>query len=377
MIDVVFPAMQGQVEGDDNSGYRVTLRPAGSNKITMWVIREEGHYKILDGAEKPNSVGLEILDRLAAGNLAGARILLDWVRDEQHLAGGDDPLAGAAFPRMWTKGKEATAEQMKNAAAAILAQTKPTAREGVKFLEASRREAKSEADKVNLSLALLSGYSNLEESEESYLLASELAKQNPESKRLFFDREIALRGLHRYAEADALAMEMAKRLPDDADMKRALIYTAAARGDYAAAHEVARKLVEEGKAEGQDLNNVAWYALFTGSVEQGDLEAATKSAQMTQNSNAGILHTLGCVYAEMGKTKEAREVLVQAMGLLGMDELDANYWYGFGRIAEQYGESDIAKADYEQAKKPKNVLQVPGSSYALAQKRLSVMGNAK
>lgn len=377
MIDIVFPAMQGQVEGDDNFGYRVTLRPPGSNKVTMWVIREEGRYKILDGSAKPNSVGLEILDRLAAGNLAGARVLLDWVRDEEHLAGGDDPLAGSAFPRTWTKGKEATAEQMKNAAAAILAQTKPTARQGVQILEGARNEAKTDAAKTNLGIALLSGYSSLQEYEKLYALASEMAKQSPESKRLFFDQEIALRALHRYAEADALAQEMGKRLPDDTDIRRAFIYTAVAREDYARAYELGRQLVEDGKAEGQDLNGAAWNALFTGKVSQQDLEAATKSAQVTQNSSAGILHTLGCVYAEMGKTKEAREVLVQAMGLLGMDELDANYWYGFGRIAEQYGETEVASADYEKAKKPKDDLQVPGSSYSLAQKRLAAMKSAK
>ena len=377
MIDIVFPAMQGQVEGDDNSGYRVTLRPTGSTKMTMWVIREDGRYKILDGSEKPNSVALEILDRLAAGNLAGARVLLDWVRDEEHLAGGDDPLAGTAFPRMWTKGKEANAEQMKNAAAAILAQSKPTARQAVKILEAARAEAKTDTDRTNLGIALLEAYSNLQEYEKLYALASEIAKESPESKRLFFDQEIALRALHRYADADTLAQEVRKRLPDDADVRRAFVYTAVAREDYAAAHELGRKLVEEGKAEGQDLNGVAWNALFTGKVSQEDLEAATKSVQMTQNSNAGILHTLGCVYAEMGKTKEAREVLVQAMDLLGIDELDANYWYGFGRIAEQYGEQEVAKADYEQAKKPKDALQVPGSSYALAQSRLAGMKIAK
>ena len=377
MIDIVFPAMEGQVEGDDNSGYRVTVRPPGSNKVTMWVIREEGRYKILDGSEKPNSVGLEILDRLAAGNLAGARVLLDWVRDEEHLAGGDDPLTGSAFPRMWTKGKEATAEQMKNAAAAILAQTKPTARQGVQILEGARSDAKTDTTKTDLGIALLTGYSNLQQYEKLYALASEMAKQSPESKRLFFDQEIALRALHRYAEADALAQEMGKRLPDDTDIRRAFIYTAVAREDYARAHELGRKLVEDGKAEGQDLNGVAWNALFTGKVSQEDLEAATKSAQVTQNSSAGILHTLGCVYAEMGKTKEAREVLVQAIDLLGMDELDANYWYGFGRIAEQYGETEAASADYQKAKKPRDDLQVPGSSYALAQKRLAAMKSGK
>ena len=376
MIDVVLSAMQEQVEGDDNSGYRVTLRAPGSNKITMWVIREDGQYKILDGAEKPNAIGLEILERLEAGNQAGARVLLDWVRDEEHLAGGDDPLAGFAFPRMWTKGKEADTEQMKYAAAAILAQTKPTARDAIKILEAGRNAAKTDAEKVNLDVALLTAYSNLEEYEKSYGLASELAKQYPESKRLFADEEIALRALQRFAEADAVAQEMTKRLPEDPDVRRAFIYTAVAREDYATAHALGHKLIEEGKAEGWDMNGFAWNALFTGKVGQEDLDAATKGAQLTQN-NPGALHTLGCVYAEMGKTKEAREVLVQAMDLLGLDELDANYWYAFGRIAEQYGEMEAATSDYKQAKKPNRMAQIPGSSYALAQKRLVTMRSSK
>ena len=57
---------------------------------------------------------------------------------------------------------------------------------------------------------------------------------------------------------------------------------------------------------------------------------------------------LGCVYAEIGKTKEAREVLIQVMDQLNLDEPEANYWYGLGRIAEQYGESEVAASDYKQ-----------------------------
>jgi tetratricopeptide (TPR) repeat protein len=372
MLDVVMPAMQAQTEGDDATGYRVTLRPAGANKITMWVIKEDGKYKILDGAEKPNSIGLEIIDRLQAGNVAGAQVLLDWVRDEEHLAGGDDSLAGFAFPRMWTKGKPADRDQMKYAAAAILGQTKDTARDAVKILEAGRTAAKDDAEKLNLEVALLSAYNNLEEYQKLDALATELAKQFPESKRLFFENEIALRALGRFAEADTLAQEMTKRLSDDADVRRAFIYTAAAREDYARAHELGRQLIDTGKAEGSDMNFVAWNALFTGKVTLGDLEAATKSA-----NSAGVLHTLGCVYAETGKTKEAREILIQAMDLLNLDEPESNYWYGFGRIAEQYGESAVATSDYDRVKKPRKPTQVPGSSYRLAQNRLAALRNAK
>ena len=34
------------------------------------------------------------------------------------------------------------------------------------------------------------------------------------------------------------------------------------------------------------------------------------------------------------------------MDELNLDEPDDDYWYAFGRIAEQYGERDVAIADY-------------------------------
>jgi len=84
----------------------------------------------------------------------------------------------------------------------------------------------------------------------------------------------------------------------------------------------------------------------------------------------GVLHTLACAYAELGKTKEAREVLIQAMDALSLDEPDDNYWYAFGRIAEQYGEMQTAQADYQAVRKPRLEESIPGSSYRLAQIRL-------
>jgi transglutaminase-like putative cysteine protease len=372
MVDVVIEAVQVQTVGDDASGYRVTMQAPGSKNMIMYVVKEDGKYKIMDSAEKPNAIALEVMDRLRAQNKEGARILLDWVREDQHIAGGDDPVAGFAFPRMWTKGKELDADRMKVAAAALLAQTRETAAAGVPTLEAARDAAQSAPDKLNLEMALLDGYRNLDQFDKLLRLATELRVEYPDSKRLLGEQETALNGLRRFAEADALAEEQLKRVPDDIDAMRALVRSATAREDYALAHARGKKIVETGKAEAQDLNLIAWTALFTGKVEQADLDTAIKSTQMGQN-NPGALHTLGCVYAELGKTKEAREVLIQAMDQLGLDEPEANYWYAFGRIAEQYGEREVALQDYKNVEKPSKAAQIPSSSYRLAQDRLKVL----
>ena len=132
---------------------------------------------------------------------------------------------------------------------------------------------------------------------------------------------------------------------------------------------MARKILEGGNAEPEDLNLIAWYSLFTGKVEPADIEDALKSVQLS-NNGPPALHTLGCVYAEVGKTKEASEVLIQAMDILNLDDPDDYYWYAFGRIAEQYGERDAAMADYARVKKPKREVDIPMSSYYPAQVRL-------
>jgi hypothetical protein len=51
------------------------------------------------------------------------------------------------------------------------------------------------------------------------------------------------------------------------------------------------------------------------------------------------------------KTKEAREVLVQAMDQLSLEQPNDEYWYAFGRIAEEFGENQIAETDYKKVKK--------------------------
>jgi predicted Zn-dependent protease len=144
------------------------------------------------------------------------------------------------------------------------------------------------------------------------------------------------------------------------------------RGNYAAARGWVQKLVDQGKEDASLLNSSAWFALFTGKVEESDIAMAIKATQLAKD-NAAILHTLACLYAEAGKTKEAHDMLLRGMDELNLDEPDEDYWYAFGRIAEQYGEREIALADYRKLKMPKEPLSIPTSTYRLAQMRLKAL----
>jgi Flp pilus assembly protein TadD len=372
VLDILTQLVQPKVDGGDAAGYRIKMEIPGGKNQTIFIVRENDRYKFLDSAEKPNGIGLEILDRVAAGDLAGARVLLDWLREERHLGGGDDPLSGDAFPRLWTKGQEASAAQMKIAAAGILAGTKPTAAQGVAILEPALATAASEQAKLNIQLALVTGYENLDDFQKLEAVASELCKQNPESRRAFLNESYALRNLGRYDEGDALAAARLKRLPDDVDALVAQALLAQARGDYAGARVFEQKIETAGKADASTLNVIAWLSLFTGTVTDADIQIAIRGTQMNRNSWP-ILHTLGCLYVEVGKTKEAHSVFLQAMDLAELDEPNGEFWYAFGRIAEQFAEYDLANTDYGKVPKPKNAVNIPGTTYLLAQRRLQTL----
>jgi tetratricopeptide (TPR) repeat protein len=371
-VDIVLQAFDPKAEGNDATGYREKVQIPGGTTMTAFVVKENGEYKLLDTNDKPNSIALEMLDRINSGDMQGAKVLLDWLREDVHLEGGDDPLGGPVFPRFWTKGQAPDARKMKLAAASILVGTKPTAAQGVAMLESAQKEAVSDREKTNILLALALGYSIQDNFAKLFEVSSALLKQEPESKLAFTESVQALLGLGRYDDAINLADERLKLLDGDFDAQRMKMVIESTRGNYAAASALGRKVVDQGKQDAEILNEIAWFALFTGKVSDADIAAAIKATQLA-NDNPHILHTLACLYAETGKTKEARDLLLRSMDDLNLDEPDDDYWYAFGRIAEQYGERQTAIADYRKLQVPKEILAVPTSSYRLAQMRLKAL----
>jgi tetratricopeptide (TPR) repeat protein len=371
--DIVLHMLDPKGEGDDATGDREKVEVLGGSTMTLYIVKEDGQYKLLDTGEKPNSIALEMLDRIQAGDLRGAKTLLDWMREDVHLEGGDDPLGGPVFPRFWTKGEAPDARKMRLAAAAILVGSKPTVAQGIPILSAALKEATGDRERTNIRIALAVGYLIQNNFTGMLDVASALLKDEPESKTAFTDNELALMGLGRYDEAMALADERLKLLENDSDAYEMKMEIEADRGNFTAVQGWAQKLTDLGKEDAMLLNNETWDALFTGKVEQADIAKAIRATEM-QKDAPSILHTLACLYAEAGNTKDAREVLLRAMDDWNLEEPNDEVWYVLGRIAEQYGEREIAIADYRRLEKPKEVLAVPTSTWRLAQIRLKAMG---
>ncbi|HEV2102436.1 MAG TPA: DUF3857 domain-containing protein [Candidatus Acidoferrum sp.] len=371
-IDLSLARALPKVDGSDATGYKVILWGSATYKKSIYVVKEGAEYKVLATSKSTVGAALEILDRVNAGDLTGARVLLDWLREDEHLAIDDDPLSGGMFPRLWTKGKTADAPTMKLAAATLLCSRKDTAKLALGVLRSSQIATPSEMEKQGILLATQTAYAWLLDSRMAAEIAGQIYQQYPDSKRAFINFVYHLSMAGKFDEAERVARERINHFPNEPDGLRRRAFIAVDRGDYQAAHDLGKQLVESGKGDAWDMNNLVWQGLYTGKISSSDLEYAVRAAELS-NKASGILHTLGCAYAELGKTKEARDVLLQAMDKLNFDEPDDNYWYAFGRIAEQYGEQKIAAEDYHKVEKPEYDSQIPSSAYKLAQMRLAAM----
>jgi tetratricopeptide (TPR) repeat protein len=373
MADIAVQMIQINSSGNDTSGYRESVQVPGQRNQTFFIVKEDGQYRLLDSGEKPIGVAFEVLERVSKGDLADAGVLLDWLREAATSESSDDKYAGSLFMRFWEQGHgDVDARRMNLAAASVLVQQPHTAQRGVGILEQARSAPASDAELENIDLALMSGYTQLKNAEKTLAAANALAVRTPMSRKVFFAQSSSLGALKRFEEAEALADKRLQISPGDIDAYRSLARNLAAHRNYSGAYEASRKITTNANSGASDLNEAAWLTLFFDRPGGPDIDDAVRAAQLNDN-NPATLHTLGCLYAEVGKIKEAREVLLQAMDAQNLDEPSGAYWYAFGRIAEQYGERDIALADYAKVTPATTLGLDPISTFWLAQNRIHIL----
>ncbi len=361
------------VEGDDSTGYKITVQSPSASPMVAFVVLQQGAYKMLAITPGAAVAGVAY-DMLKQGNLKAARQWLDWARETNHaFAGGDDPLYAPVFPRFWTVGQQATPEQV---GIAIVAANRANQQAVERYLPAilqARKQASDKTETSSLDLLLASIYNVQKKWPELTEVSRSLLKSNPDSATAM--QWVAIADMHTqdWANWQQVAKARLQRIPNDPDSLRSLSRQALAVSDYARAQSYLKQVQDLGKANGNDLNTYAWISLFTGNVDQAAIDAARQSVTLTESAG-GVLHTLACLYAEKGKTTEARQLLLKAMLADREDEPDENMWYGFGRIYEQYGQYDAAVAAYRKLQKPDNAVDTV-STWQLAQKRLQVISH--
>jgi len=350
------------------------MQSLGTNQpTTYYLIKENDGIRILAINHEYDDLGRDVLYRLSQGDLAGARRWLDMVRDELKLEGGEDPYAGPAFPRFWTKGKEGDADMIRAAGSQLVSLDRFGA-EAMPTLLALHEKA-SDADKIKYEIALVHGYSTQYAYAEMKPFVQHLLQESPESLSAFRYAIAACSGLKDWPVCDHAIQDRLQRLPDDVDAIRAMFRVGMAKYDGDMMKKAMSKLDSLGKTDASDLNSYAWGALMRDQLDDDVIKRSQESVVKSGDKNASIAHTLACIYAEVGKPSQAREVLLHAMDISNQNEPNPSFWYVFGRIAEQYGMNDEAMDAYKHVEKPEFEAEIPGSTYELALRRMKVIAS--
>jgi len=334
VIDVTLAAMHVTMEGEDKGGYRVQVEApslpgiVGTRTWTAYVVRQNGQYRTADFGPDGGALGALALERAGQGDLAGARRLLDWQREKAFPGNADDPLAGWAFAGLWTIGMEGNQDAIRYAVASLMT-TGPYTEKALSVLNEGRAKSDTDAARTNFDIALARAYGSLDRYEDVLTVTKRLIQVAPQSRQAFGWTATALMHLQRWQDCEQLAGDRLKGKPDDLDALRALSALANQQGQWDKGQTVIDRVTSSGKATGFDWNNSAWNALLRGKITPEVLQAAQRASSLTQNNAAYTLHTLASIYAEVGKTAEARAVLLQAMDADGLSEPSSEYWYVF------------------------------------------------
>jgi len=373
--DLGMSSMQLVQDGDDATGYRIRIRNTGVGKSgreeTVFVIREGDAYRISATRKSPALIGLSVLRLLDAGKNEVARQWLNWTREEFPAGGGDDPLETTPFSKYWAKSKpSATVDEMR-IAAAMLMPSKEYGDRALTILNAAREKATTDEERLRIDHSLAIILAVREDFAGALPIVERLSQQAPDSATAFNIHVGALTRLDRADAIAKLANARLTRFPKDDDALRALGGAAMNRGDYASCDKYYRQVIEELRPSASDYNNIAWNALLSGVNLDRALDEARQAMQLP-GAGPALLHTLASLYAETGKSLEAREALLQSMDDAGRDEPADHDWYVLGRIAENYGATDAALAAYKRVEKPKTDLA--SSTYVLAARRIKDLG---
>jgi len=376
--DMILSSLQMSVEGDEQSGFRIRARGIGDKPETMLIARAKtgngpSGFKFVARKGYVYMVGAEVLRRLGAKDLKSAKTWLDWAREEVTLNSGDDPLSGAVFPRFWTRGDDADPKKMRLAALALLANSSAID-EYIGELKSAQAQAK-DSDATKLDLLLAHAATKLRDWNLLLEVAPRLLASYPASDTaLRFVVTASVFTKNWEVGQKAVAARLA-RIPDDLTAVRSSAQLAEGKSDFAQVRSILRPLIDTNRAEMYDFNEYVWNALFIGKVTEEDVSLLQRAIANKSDSSYAEIHTLACLYAEMGKTKEARELLLRAMDSGGFDEPNEPIWYGFGRIAEDYGLPAVALSLYQRVGKTTEA-DLPTSTYNLARMREKLLLSA-
>jgi tetratricopeptide (TPR) repeat protein len=344
VADLLQSLARFSVEGTDATGYRVHVEVPGYKSVFL-VAAEEGTYRIVALIQDELSMARQALFLADQGDLKSAGAWLNMALESAYTGWPQDPLSPSPLHRLRTKGALQTRQEIRAAAASVLSLDAP--KESV--LAILREAVLQTKDKVQLqALRKALAYALLfrQDLREADLVTGQLQVANPMSYTAIQLRALFLMQAGRWEEALELTQRVLKLVPDDTGFTKYKLRCLLNLHRTPEADSLLEAVIVKGRFTSQDLSDLALYQVGLGLANARTLDLARRATQNSEDQNATTLQSLAAVMAELGRTSEARENLLNAVLITNRSTPRGEDWYVFGRIAEHLGDPAAAKRCY-------------------------------
>lgn len=341
---------------------------ADKSSITFYLRKKGKRYQVVGAQDRTHAaaLGRQAMHALLKKKPKQARVWLGWARE---VLGASSPTEGrysalnAVRALQPTKLDDADSKQLWRTAAVLSCWScmgKPEEKVMRRALKAEKDPTRRFALNYGLVLALYAQHRYSDAAEVMAALVKERPKERALAKwyiqilRRAGMAEEALAQLTRYEGAFEDTREFA------VPMRHSLL-SSAGRYKQVQAEAVTRK--RAGDAEGSELNNIAWNALFYDGDMALALELGEEAVRLQRT--AAALHTLATLYVEKGDVNQAHRYLKECINKAAIG--DTATWYTLGRIAAQLGLQDSARDAFGRMEKPEFVS--PTGTWSLHERR--------
>jgi|GEM_PF-4606593 len=326
--------------GNDNMGWRVTVNAFGEVPQQWYVVKTDAGYRLWDVGPRLSGLGAASLREIEAGRLDSALTYLEWamVEDPQTPA-VFDAFSGSPFKRLLMLATRSDIAELRLPATALLAESgDPPA---IDALAKLREVTESKIKIVQIDRSLLEIYMRAKKHAESLAVVERLLESHSARGELQLARIDALERLDRHAMAQDALKKMLEDPSVELAARRFVAHRAFREGAFAEAHKQLQVLIKRQKdpfLPGPSL----WGMLGQDPMPPVAVDVATSLYEGSRTSYH--MRALAMAHAGTGQLTEACQMLRTCHEFWGLDP--RNYIVQ-GRIAEQCGMPDAARAAYQ------------------------------
>jgi hypothetical protein len=343
--------------------------------VVFYMKKEGSAYRIVDTPGSLTGIAREILSLLDAGRLEEARSWIELLRVQHARKAALPDMGKDPFLTLIPQAAPSAADLRLAAGYALTRSSFPADLQiGVSIVLPRWRAENDPARKLILARPLASSLSELRRNGELLEVTAYLMATVPIESTAVRIRSFALDRDGKTDLADSLVRAAYEKAPDDPEWIRLLTVRLAGLGRYTEAIALSAGLVDSGKADREDYNDIGWYSLYLEKPDLAVIESRQLIPRLMEGSDAE-LHTLACLLADAGRTSEALEVFGRYLDVRGSLEPEAATWLAYGIMAERFGLRQTAIDAYLRVS-PEPDYPYPGiTCYALARRHLEALKN--